>query len=374
MEPEPVPIIPESDRHEDIVLPNHFRCITHTINLIATTDIMKTINSNHSLRCKHTAILNKCSLLWNKCARPKSAEIIKETLGHYLSYPGATRWNSYYDALSQILKEKDKLNTLFEKLDLKNQMMKQNDLEYIEEYTKILQPLAYAIDILQGEQNTYFGSVLPTIGSLRTKFYKMKSQHFRYLSSIVETCLTSLNVRFERYLTLTNVSRFALVATITHPKFKLRWLPVFQNTTLDLNINDLKQIVIEAISELTPLERKIDNRFSSVSMENQFEVEFFEFGDDPIKEDNHTLNSTSEYEYEYELDFLQYLQDPDTNIEILNKYPSVKRAFIKYNTVLPSSAPVERMFSYATFIDAPRRHALSDKNFENLIILKANKI
>lgn len=73
-----------------------------------------------------------------------------------------------------------------------------------------------------------------------------------------------------------------------------------------------------------------------------------------------------------ELEALQYLQDPQTDIKMLEKYPNIKKIFLKYNTTLPSSAPVERMFSYATFINTPRRHALSDSNFENLVLMKAN--
>lgn len=364
----PSSIISESDNQTNILLPNHFRCVTHTINLIATTDIIKTLNNSHSLRSKHTAIMNKCSLLWNKCGRPKSAEVIKETLGHYLSYPGVTRWNSYYDALAQIFKEKDKLNILFEKLDLKPHILKETDLDYIEEYLKILQPLAYAIDILQGDQNTYFGSVLPTIGSLYTKFHNMKLQNFKYLNSVVDSCLNSLKVRFANYFSLTNLSRFALIATITHPKFKLRWLTAFNHTGLVLNTNDLKNIVIHAVSELSPIEKKTESQ-SAISSENRLEHDFFEFEFNDTGDCSQLVSSLNEFELQY----LQYLQDPLTDIAMLNKYPAIKRAFIKYNSVLPSSAPVERLFSFATFINSPRRHALSDENFENLVLLKANK-
>ena len=47
--------------------------------------------------------------------------------------------------------------------------------------------------------------------------------------------------------------------------------------------------------------------------------------------------------------------------------------FIKYNTVIPSSAPVERLFSIASLILSPKRFCLADDFFEKLIFLKTNK-
>lgn len=67
-----------------------------------------------------------------------------------------------------------------------------------------------------------------------------------------------------------------------------------------------------------------------------------------------------------------YLEE-DEDFEILNKseYSLVKSVFLKYNTIVPTSAPVERSFSFASEIDRARR-ALSNKNFEMLVLLKRN--
>ena len=46
--------------------------------------------------------------------------------------------------------------------------------------------------------------------------------------------------------------------------------------------------------------------------------------------------------------------------------------FIKYNTGLPSSAAVERLFSTAGDVLRPKRACLSEANFEHLVFLKGN--
>ena len=57
---------------------------------------------------------------------------------------------------------------------------------------------------------------------------------------------------------------------------------------------------------------------------------------------------------------------------MLNKYPYVKQLFPKYSTMLPSSAHVERLFSFGGIIRSAKRNKLSDNMFETLLLLKAN--
>jgi hypothetical protein len=72
---------------------------------------------------------------------------------------------------------------------------------------------------------------------------------------------------------------------------------------------------------------------------------------------------------------LKYLQDSSREIGMLNKHPAVKQVFLRFNSTIPSSAPVERLFSRPTgaIILSKRRNRLNDKTFETLLILKINQ-
>ena len=56
----------------------------------------------------------------------------------------------------------------------------------------------------------------------------------------------------------------------------------------------------------------------------------------------------------------------------LKKYPLIEKAFLKYNTPMPSSASVERSFYYTSLLDRTKR-SLTPERFENFLLLKFNQ-
>ena len=94
-------------------------------------------------------------------------------------------------------------------------------------------------------------------------------------------------------------------------------------------------------------------------------ISFFEY--EPSKFDD------AKPSLENDIQKLSYL-DEDTTIylESLHRFPVVKRNFMRYNTPIPSSAPVERLFSFAGHVHSPRRNRLGDDMFRTLVLMKAN--
>ena len=58
---------------------------------------------------------------------------------------------------------------------------------------------------------------------------------------------------------------------------------------------------------------------------------------------------------------------------MLKSFSSIKEIFCQYNTVSPSSAPVERLFSRGSLVFGQKRLRLLDSNFEKHLMVNANR-
>ena len=73
-----------------------------------------------------------------------------------------------------------------------------------------------------------------------------------------------------------------------------------------------------------------------------------------------------------EMEAARYLSNAKT-FDCLDKYPTIKKLFLKYNTSLPSSTPVERLFSFGSLALTLKRNRLTETKFERLLMMQYNK-
>ena len=142
------------------------------------------------------------------------------------------------------------------------------------------------------------------------------------------------------------------MASITLPQFKLCWL--------DDSGKEQARSLLCSYARTMQQQQLSDNDSGSDDGHISQEDDFFCFGNSQANDRQKLLIQL-------------YLSDSCKEIARLKIYPCIMTLFLKYNTTLPSSAPVERLFSLGSQIYVPRRNRLTDEHFERQLLLRANK-
>lgn len=75
-----------------------------------------------------------------------------------------------------------------------------------------------------GDSNNYYGMLMPSLATLKVKTDKLRNEGLRFLANVLITIQDSLNRRFIDFYSLGEKSHDAVVAAMTHPAVKLKWL------------------------------------------------------------------------------------------------------------------------------------------------------
>ncbi|XP_022169832.1 uncharacterized protein LOC111033420 [Myzus persicae] len=271
-------------------------------------------------------------------------------------------FNSELEIDSDISNSDCENNTNVEYTNVGDLLSESNNLKwtFLEEYFKILQPLAVALDKLQGEKRSFLGYVAPTIIVLRRLL--IQSTHLIYCKPLSLCLIVSLEKRFDYLFNLSSPkSKDFILAAMSHPKFKSSWIPVrYVDLCKQLFINECK--LMNSNSDFTEYVSSSDNSDSNSDTEFYRSVCSQDDSSNPelaVRNSNLTR-----------VQALSFLNSKKKELNILDSFPVVKKLFFKFNTSIPSSAPVERLFSGAIQVLTPRCNRLEDKNFEMLLCCK----
>lgn len=226
-------------------LPNHIKCATHTLSLIAKRDSENV--SDQIFKKMHSSALQKLHSLWNRISRStKAAETVHRILGANLILPNDTRWNAEFDSISCILKhDANKLKEVM--VSLRVTKLNVVDFLFIKEFHMVMKPIAMAIDILQGDDN-YYGILFPTIYTVLEKLEEFR-EGCSYCLPLLLVLINSLKIRFSYLFDFDNVKCVpAIIATCVHPYFKLRWIPHDKKTPE--TIQHIQRLLIQEIKNL----------------------------------------------------------------------------------------------------------------------------
>lgn len=159
--------------HAQITLPPHYRCASHTINLISTTDVKKYLESSPESRAVYISSMAKCSGLWTKASRSTvAAEAVEEASNRKLLVPSSVRWNSFYEAVCRVIDiPTAERNNLCAQFGIR--CFSEKEYQFLQEYCAVMQPLTQALDVLQGD-NCHYGALLPAPERLITKTLDVK--------------------------------------------------------------------------------------------------------------------------------------------------------------------------------------------------------
>ncbi|PWA19238.1 hypothetical protein CCH79_00014600, partial [Gambusia affinis] len=349
---ENVRTILEGEREQDMLLflPPVQRCASHALEQIIIEDFWQAISEGPMCQL-HYSSMTKVFSIWNKCHHLQvGMEVAEEIRKMPLVVPAVIRWNVEYCAVQKIISLSEReLTELCARLEVTR--LQPEEMAFLKEYVTVFHPLAFALELFQAEQKCYLGLVIPTILSLKNKLNEQKDAA-KYFGDVINSIAVAIDGRFQEFFS----NNEAKIATATTPQFRLWWMAASER-------EEMCSLLATEASQMEPCdvpEANTSRNLSTIKSED----DFFSYGSAKTSTQNQQRGVTEEIR--------KYVEGTGKSLECLQDFPRVKQLFLKYNTTLPSTAPVQRLFTQKGNLMTSQRNFLTDDYFERIQLLRYN--
>lgn len=218
-----------------------------------------------------------------------------------------------------------------------------------------MQTCCVGIDNLQGDKESFYGDLLPTLYAIKAELEECSE--LEILGNMSKVLVTKLvEKRFVNEFELHGKAKMAICAAISHPAYKAKWGTVQESEkALIVFKQEFEEIAAQIASESTASQASPNTATATGSQQK-----FIRLRPSSLSNEVSELN--------------RYLSSERVDLQMLDDFPVIREMFFKFNTQLPTSATVERMFNFAGILDNPKRGRTLPTNFENNILLKANDV
>ncbi|KAL5245937.1 hypothetical protein ACI65C_013345 [Semiaphis heraclei] len=203
------------------------------------------------------------------------------------------------------------------------QRFTKEEIEFCKEYVLVMGVVADALDVLQGDLAVSVGYLLPTLYELRKSFEEFNQQYLKFCQPLNKTLKEGFNKRFESFF---GDEKYV---TFYYFRFKLAWLKNDER-------NNVKNMLKDEFNLFSPLDILSVENIEIVHSNIGKKRGFFSFED---------INSVASPEEDRFAEFNRFFNEGLKSSECLAGFPIIKKIYLHYNTDLPSSALVERLFS-----------------------------
>ena len=300
--------------------------------------------------------LEKVNHYWRKVGKSRNKQIIADLLRQPPVIPSKKRWNSFYVAVDSLLvNDFDTINRLFDRLQVAN--LTPIEYAFVKDFSRVFEPISRLLEFLQNSESCFYGALIPALTATRRHLTLLVD--LKYCVSFRNELIIQLNTQFSNYLDLKCES--ALIATVTHPYFKYRWIGASGGGN-PMSTDTITEMIYHKLVALQHANLIKDHRGQEFNSCSDIEA-FFRFEAPAATDDS--INDLLWRELN------QYLLDQSTALSSLTKYPSIGNLFLKYNSTIISSAPVERLFNYAAY--TAENGQLRDTRYTQYVFLNANR-